>query len=51
MVRPGGIEPPRDLSHSILSAVRLPVPPWSHFVSYFDKLLFIFQPFYDNIVI
>lgn len=37
---------PHGLPHSILSAARLPVPPWSHVGVYiFIKLIFVFQPF------
>lgn len=37
---------PQGLPHSILSAARLPVPPWSHGAVYiFIKLSFVFQQF------
>ena len=28
LVRPRGLEPPRDFSHNDLNVARLPVPPW-----------------------
>lgn len=36
-----GNRTPKDFVHSILSAARLPIPPWSHFL-FDNKIFFIF---------
>ena len=34
MVAPAGLEPARPLELTILSRVRLPIPPWGHTAIY-----------------